>query len=71
MKNDIPKLRKLVGHELGHLVLHFDELVSKAVEWKGTLDIRDPKKETEADRFAEELIRLRDEHLRNRFKDKI
>ena len=68
LKNDIPKLRKLVGHELGHLALHFDELVSNAVHTQGTLKIQDPEKEAQANRFADELIRLRDEHLRNRFK---
>jgi hypothetical protein len=67
LKKDIPKLRGLVGHELGHLALHFDELVSKVGEKNGTKVIRDLEKEAQADRFAKELIRLRDEHLRNRF----
>jgi len=67
LKKDIPKLRRLVGHELGHLALHFDELVSKVGEKNGTKVIRDLEKEAQADRFAKELIRLRDEHLRNRF----
>ena len=68
LKKDIPKLRKLVGHELGHLALHFDELVSMpAGKTQGTLEIQDPEKEAQANRFADELIRLRDEHLRNRF----
>ena len=68
LKKDISKLRKLVGHELGHLALHFDELVSKTPHTYGTEGIRDPEKEAQANRFADELIRLRDEHLRNRFK---
>jgi hypothetical protein len=68
LKKDISRLRKLVGHELGHLALHFDELVSLAPHTYGTEEIRDPEKEAQANRFADELIRLRDEHLKNRFK---
>ena len=67
LKNDIPKLRKLVGHELGHLALHFDELVATVGQKNGTKTIRELEKEAQADRFADELIRLRDEHLKNRF----
>ena len=67
LKNNIPKLRKLVGHELGHLALHFDELISTVGRKDGTKTIQEPEKEAQADRFAEELIRLRDEHLKKRF----
>jgi Zn-dependent peptidase ImmA (M78 family) len=67
MKNDIPNLRKLVGHELGHLALHLDELLTKTGHTLGTKAIQDPVKESDADKFAEELIRLRDEHLMKRF----
>lgn len=67
LKNDIPKLRKLVGHELGHLALHFKELIPTVGKKDGTKIIREPEKEAQADRFAEELIRLRDEHLKSRF----
>jgi hypothetical protein len=67
LKGDMPKLRKLVGHELGHIALHLDDLISDVCRVDGTRAIRDPKKEKEADDFADELIRLRDEHLRKRF----
>jgi len=58
----VQKLRKVMAHELGHVVLHTDALINTdslngSSELKGT-------EEKEADIFAEELLRLR--HERNK-----
>ncbi len=55
------KLREIMAHELGHIVLHYEEIMKKAgtqgthsVEFKGC-------KDEEAKAFSEELLRLRAE----------
>ena len=54
-------LRFLVGHELGHLWLHLDD-VRNIIEMSGT-NYLSVEKEQQADIFSFELSKLREEHL--------
>ncbi len=56
-------LRSIIGHELGHLMLHFEELLLLQQKTIGSRGITDDKKEAEANKFSKELLRLRDEQL--------
>lgn len=58
----ISKIRNLMSHELGHLVLHTNELL-QIDSMQGSKLIQDADKEEEADYFGQELLRLR--KLRN------
>ena len=59
----IKKIRKLMAHELGHLILHTNELLN-IDGTQGSKDISDEEEEKEADFFGKEIIRLR--KLRNK-----
>lgn len=59
----ITKIRQLMSHELGHLVLHTKDLLLEDGT-QGSLTIRDSEKEEEADLFGEELLQLRKERNR-------
>lgn len=55
---NVQTLRRLMAHELGHIILHTDRLLSiDGIE--GTREIVEKELEREADWFAEELMRLR------------
>lgn len=54
----IRKIRKLMAHELGHLVLHTDQLL-KIDGTQGSKLIDGLKEEEEADYFGEELLESR------------
>ncbi|MDR0308118.1 MAG: ImmA/IrrE family metallo-endopeptidase [Chitinispirillales bacterium] len=56
-------IRFLVGHELGHLWLHLDEIRRNINEFSGAKFSKD--KEEEANAFSFELSRLRDEYRRD------
>lgn len=56
----IHKIRKLMSHELGHLVLHTKDLLLEDGT-QGSLNIQDGTKEEEADLFGGELLELRKE----------
>ncbi len=58
----IRKIRKLMSHELGHLILHTDELL-QIDSTQGSKLIADPEKEEEANLFGKNLLELR--KLRN------
>lgn len=56
--NVIQKIRKLMAHEIGHLVLHTNDLLN--IEGtQGSKLITDSEKEEEADFFGEQLLSLR------------
>lgn len=54
----IREIRKLMAHELGHIVLHTDELLENEGT-QGSKLITDEEKEAEANFFAEVLLALR------------
>lgn len=54
----IHKIRELMSHELGHLILHTNELL-EIDSTQGSKLITDPEKEYEADFFGETLLELR------------
>ena len=54
----IQKIRRLMAHELGHIMLHTKDLMN-IHGTQGTLDISGDEKETEANFFADKLIELR------------
>ncbi|MCM1106921.1 MAG: ImmA/IrrE family metallo-endopeptidase [Blautia sp.] len=54
----IGKIRKLMAHEIGHMVLHTKELLLEDGT-QGTLNIKDCEKEEEAEFFGRELLELR------------
>lgn len=56
----VSKIRKLMAHELGHLVLHTDELL-KIESTQGSKNITEDEKEEEAVFFAEEILKKRDQ----------
>lgn len=58
----IHKIRELMAHELGHLMLHTKELLY-IDSTQGSKLIRDPEKEEEANLFGNNLLELR--KLRN------
>lgn len=56
--NVIQKIRKLRAHEIGHLILHTNDLLN--IEGtQGSKLITDSEKEEEADFFGEQLLSLR------------
>lgn len=59
-KEVVSKLRSLVAHELGHLMLHTDELL-KIESTQGSKLIVGEDKEEEARFFAEDILKKRDE----------
>ena len=61
--NIIHKIRELMSHELGLLILHTNELL-QIDGTQGSKLITDPEKEEEADFFGNELLELR--KMRNR-----
>jgi hypothetical protein len=61
---EIERLRMLVGHELGHLMLHLDEMLRIGHHYRGTKCIDDEELEKEAELFSEETVRLRREHIK-------
>ncbi len=54
----IHKIRELMAHELGHLILHTKELLYND-STQGSKLIRDPQKEEEANLFGENLLEFR------------
>jgi hypothetical protein len=58
-------IRFLVGHELGHLWLHLDEVRKLINNFKGT-NLLPQELETEANNFSFELSDLRDKHIVDR-----
>ena len=54
----IRKVRKMMAHELGHLVLHTDDLMH-INGTQGSKEIINEEKEAEADYFGKELLDLR------------
>lgn len=58
----IHKIRELMSHELGHLILHTDELL-QIDSTQGSKLISDPEKEKEANLFGRNLLEFR--KLRN------
>ena len=64
----IAKIRKLMSHELGHLVLHTKNLLLEE-GLQGSLTIDDEDKEEEATLFGQELLYLRKERNKKIRKD--
>lgn len=56
--NVVKKIRELMSHELGHIVLHTKEILAEDGT-QGTLNIKADSQEEEACLFAEELLELR------------
>lgn len=54
----IGKIRELMAHEIGHMVLHTKELLLEE-STQGSLNIKDAEKEEEANIFGKELLELR------------
>ena len=65
----IQKIRKLMAHELGHLILHTDELL-RIESTQGSKMLSTDENEEEARYFADELINLRRERNDRFYKDK-
>lgn len=65
----IQKIRGLMSHELGHLILHTDELL-RIQGTQGSLEIDDKELEAEASLFGDELIRLRRERNERFYRDR-
>ncbi len=57
------QLRKLLAHEIGHIVLHTDKVLSNNSP-RGTLTLTDDTEEIEADQFAKIILDLRCEHYK-------
>ena len=64
----LAKIRKFMAHELGHLVLHTDDIL-KIDGTQGSLDIKDDEKEEEANLFGEKLIELRSKRNKRMYQD--
>ncbi len=60
-------LRRLMAHELGHIVLHSDKIVNENPMGTAAFDVM---QEEEADYFAEQLIHMRRERNDELYKDK-
>jgi hypothetical protein len=58
----VQRLREVMAHEIGHIALHTADLL-KIDGLQGSRGL-DPQKEQEANWFAKELLRLRDERNR-------
>ena len=54
----VKKIRELMGHELGHIVLHTKEILAEEGT-QGTLNIKNADREDEARLFSSELLTLR------------
>ena len=65
----IQKIRRLMAHELGHLILHTDELLH-IESTQGSKIISVDDREMEAKYFADELITLRRERNERFYKDR-
>lgn len=65
----IQKIRKLMAHELGHLILHTDELL-RIDGTQGSRDLTDDEEEAEADYFGSMLIKLRRQRNEKFYQDK-
>lgn len=65
----IQKIRRLMAHELGHLILHTDELL-RIESTQGSKMLSTDENEEEARYFADELINLRRERNDRFYKDK-
>ena len=66
----IQKIRRLMAHELGHLILHTNELLL-IESTQGSIDISLQDQEEEARYFANELIELRRERNERFYKDRV
>ena len=64
----IHKIRKLMSHELGHLILHTNELL-EIDSTQGSKLITDPEKEDEANFFGENLLKLRKQRNEKVYQD--
>lgn len=62
-KNVVEKIRKLMAHELGHLMLHTNELL-EIEGTQGSKNITDEEMEEEANYFAEKILEKRNERNR-------
>ncbi len=56
--DSIKKVRRLMSHELGHMILHTKELLM-VDGTQGSVEIRNDDQEAEADYFGRELVELR------------
>lgn len=61
--NVVKKIRELMSHELGHIVLHTKEILAEDGT-QGTLNIKADNQEEDARIFAKELLELRRERNR-------
>ncbi|MBQ9361202.1 MAG: ImmA/IrrE family metallo-endopeptidase [Lachnospiraceae bacterium] len=59
----IRRVRKLMSHEIGHLILHTEDLL-RIDGTQGSKELLDEDKEAEAEYFGQELINLRKERNR-------
>jgi hypothetical protein len=66
-QDNVQKLRRVMAHELGHIALHSGVLLT-IENTNGSKELRG-KFEDEANCFADELLRLRDERNKRLFKD--
>lgn len=57
-KEAVRKIRELMAHELGHIMLHTDELL-KIEGTQGSKEISEGEKEEEARFFAEKILEMR------------
>lgn len=64
----IQKIRQLMAHELGHLILHTDELLH-IDGTQGSKLITDEEKEEEANYFGEQLLHFRKERNEKIYRD--
>lgn len=58
-KESITTARSLIAHELGHIVLHTEELIK--TDGRGSYLLNSPEKETEADIFSDRILELKKE----------
>ena len=59
-KESITNARSLIAHELGHIVLHTEELIK--TDGRGSNLLNSPEKEDEADVFSERILELKKEY---------
>ncbi|MBD5459252.1 MAG: hypothetical protein HDR27_11855 [Lachnospiraceae bacterium] len=64
----IQKIRQLMAHELGHLILHTDELLH-IDGTQGSKLITDEEKEEETDCFGKQLLHFRKERNEKIYRD--
>lgn len=65
----IQKIRSLMAHELGHLILHTDELI-RIEGTQGSRELSSEEYEAEATYFGNELIELRRQRNEKFYRDK-